>query len=77
MGEISNIKLSDFQKFLKEIGCEHDRTSGGHEIWTRKELTRPIVIQTHKDPIPTFILKNLLRDLGMKQDEFLKIIRSL
>ncbi len=77
MGEISNIKLSDFRKFLKEIGCEYDRTNGGHEVWKKKGLTRPIVIQTHKDPIPTFILKNILRDLGMKQDEFLKIIRSL
>ncbi|MGN0235867.1 MAG: type II toxin-antitoxin system HicA family toxin [Paludibacteraceae bacterium] len=77
MGEISNIKLSDFRKFLREIGCVYDRTNGGHEIWTKAGLTRPIVIQTHKDPIPTFILKNILRDLGMKQDDFLRIIRSL
>lgn len=76
MGEMSNIKLSDFRKFLKKTGCACERINGGHEIWIKEGLTRPIIVQTHKDPVPAFILKNALRALGISTKEFLNIVRT-
>ncbi len=43
---------------------------GGHEKWSRADLDRPITIQTHIDPVPEFIVKQILRHLDISRDEF-------
>lgn len=74
MGRLSNISLSDFRAFLKAEGLSKHRAKGGHEKWTTAGLIRPIVIQTHIDPIPEFIIKNNLRVLGVGEDKLLKFL---
>jgi predicted RNA binding protein YcfA (HicA-like mRNA interferase family) len=74
---ISNIKLKIFRKFLQSVGCELIRTRGGHEVWSHPNTPRPIIIQSHIDPIPTFIVLNNLKTLGITKEEFLKAIESL
>jgi predicted RNA binding protein YcfA (HicA-like mRNA interferase family) len=72
MGHVNlkNIPLNKFRKFLNKQGLKHIRTKGGHEIWTRRDLLRPIVVQTHIDLIPEFIVKQVLRYLGISKEEF-------
>ena len=73
--KLSNIKLKDFRKFLKNEGLNIIRSTkgrGGHEKWSRLDLDRPITIQTHIDPIPEFIIKQVLRHLEMTRDEFIE-----
>lgn len=77
MGTKSNISLALFRKFLLSIGCEYVGTKGGHEKWKRDGLTRPIIIQTHIDPIPEFIVRNALRSLNVSMSDFLTIIKSI
>lgn len=67
---IKNISLETFRSFLKYSGLNLIRTSGGHEIWSGKKLTRPVILQTHIDPIPLFIIKNNLRSMGSSLKEF-------
>ena len=73
--KLSNIPLKDFRKFLKSQGLNIIKSSkgrGGHEKWSRIDLDRPITIQTHINPIPEFIVKQILRHLDMTREEFLK-----
>ena len=77
MGIKSNISLALFRKFLLSVGCECVGTNGGHEKWRRDGLTRPIIIQTHIDPIPEFIVRNALRTLNVSMSEFLAAVKSL
>ena len=75
--KLSNIPLKDFRKFLKNQGLNIIKLSkgrGGHEKWSRADLDRPITIQTHIDPIPEFIVKQVLRHLEMTREEFSKHI---
>lgn len=66
---LKNIKLSAFRKYLEFKGLKMIRTAGGHEIWSRADLTRPVIIQNHIDPIPEFVIKSNLRTLHAdKQD---------
>jgi hypothetical protein len=62
---IKNVSVKDFKCFLSHHGLKQIRISSGHEIWCGKELTRPVVFQTHKDPIPLFIIKSNLRTMGL------------
>lgn len=72
--KLSNISLSEYRKFLSKAGCKYIRTSDGHEVWSKKELTRPIVFQTHIEPVPEFIIKNALRALGLSKNNFFEIL---
>jgi hypothetical protein len=69
---LRNIELDDYRRYLNHIGCKCTRTKGGHEHYTRKDLLRPLTLQSHVSPVPEFIIKNHLRILGVSKGEFLK-----
>ena len=67
---LKNIPLKAFRQYLIFKGLKHIRTNGGHEIWGGASVKRPVVIQTHIDPIPEFIIRNALRTLNVTPDDF-------
>lgn len=70
MGSISNISIVIFRDYLRSLGLKCDRPKGGHEVWSKEGMQRPVVFQTHIDPIPEFIIKNNLRNIGKTRKEF-------
>jgi hypothetical protein len=77
MYKTSNVSIRDFKKYLNHIGCKHIRTTGGHEHWTRSDLSRPITFQAHIDPIPEFIVKNALRGLNVDKKDFIETMEKI
>jgi hypothetical protein len=78
--KLSNIPLSKFRKFLKNQGLNLIRDSkgrGGHEKWSKSGMDRPITIQTHIDPVPEFIVKQVLRHLNMDRNSFFSEFNKL
>ena len=78
--KLSNIPLAKFKKFLESQGLnviKGAKGRGGHEKWSRKDLNRPITIQTHITPVPEFIVKQVLRHLEMNKAEFFKTMDNL
>ncbi len=69
---LKNVSLKLFRQYLTHKGLKCIRVKGGHEIWGGKEVQRPIVLQTHIDPIPEFIIRNSLRTLGVNAEDFYK-----
>jgi predicted RNA binding protein YcfA (HicA-like mRNA interferase family) len=67
---LRNVSLSLFRSFLEYKGLKVIRTSGGHEIWSRSDLGRPVVLQTHISPVPEFIVKQTLRHIGSTRQDF-------
>jgi hypothetical protein len=76
MGKFKNIPLKVFRTYLIFCGLNHIRTKGGHEIWSSKGLTRPVILQTHVDPVPEFIIKNNLRTMGKTEEHFLSFLNK-
>lgn len=71
--KLSNVPLDEFRRFLQDKGCWIDKTTkgkGGHERWVKKGLLRPIILQSHVDPVPEMVLRNNLRSLGVTRKEF-------
>jgi hypothetical protein len=78
--KLSNIPLKDFRKFLTSQGLNIIKDSkgrGGHEKWSKSGMDRPITIQTHIDPVPEFIVKQVIRHLEMKRNDFFKAMLKL
>lgn len=77
--KLSNIPLEDFRRYLRSKGYEQEpsKAGSGHEKWIKRGMDRPITIQTHMCPIPEFIIKNCLRNIGITRkqfkDEFTKV----
>ncbi len=76
MQKLSNISLKQYRIFLVKSGFKHIRTSGGHEIWSRADLFRPVTFQTHIEPVPERIIKQALRLMDIDKSEFFKILNQ-
>jgi len=63
---LKNVPLKSFRRFLKENGLNHIGDKGGHEKWSKKDLIRPVILQSHIDPIPIHIVKSNLNTMGLK-----------
>lgn len=77
MKSLSNISLQDFRRALTALGLKCDRKRGGHEAWAKEGMSRPVIIQTHVDPVREFIVKNTLRNLGISRQEFISLLENL
>lgn len=77
MKSLSNISVAEFRSVLERLGLKKKRTKGGHEAWSKKGMTRPVILQTHVNPIPEFIVRNNLRNMGITKEQFLNVLESL
>ena len=73
---LKNIPIRVFREFLTRKGLKCIRTNGGHEIWARHDLARPVILQTHVDPVPEFIVKNNLRTIGATSADFFDFMEN-
>lgn len=77
IARLNNVSIAEFQAFLELAQCKFIHIKGGHEKWTRSDLRRPIIFQTHINPIPEFIVKNNLRILGCSKSDYQSILKCL
>ena len=77
MPSIANINVATFKRFLISLGLSYISTKGGHEKWKKKGMLRPIIFQTHIDPIPVDVIMNNLRTLGVNKKDLLETIDKL
>ena len=77
MKKLSNITLKEFRIVLTSLGLHKMRTKGGHEAWVRDGLKRPVIIQTHVDPMSELVVRKALNDLGLTREEFITLLESL
>jgi predicted RNA binding protein YcfA (HicA-like mRNA interferase family) len=77
MRNLSNITIVELRAILAQRGLTVERTKGGHEMWSKEGMPRPVVFQTHKQPIPEFVVQNAIKTLGMTKKEFIALLESL
>jgi predicted RNA binding protein YcfA (HicA-like mRNA interferase family) len=68
--KLSNIPLKTMLWFLEHNGLKQINIEGGHAKYTRADLLRPIIIQTHICPVPEFIVSQILKHLGYTKKSF-------
>lgn len=73
MPRIKAVHWKEFEKFLIKVGCEFKRERGDHRVYWKDGIKRPIVIPRDTS-LPSFIILNNLKVLGISREEYLKII---
>jgi len=71
---LRNVSISQLESFLELCLCKFIKNKKGHAQYTRSDLTRPLPFQNHIDPVPEFIVQNLLRGLGYSKTDFHDIL---
>ena len=78
--KLSNITVKDLRRLLENQGLNVIRDTkgrGGHEKWSKSGMDRPITIQTHIDPVPEFIIKQIIRHLNLNKKTLLEELKKL
>jgi predicted RNA binding protein YcfA (HicA-like mRNA interferase family) len=73
MARLIPIHWKKFERFLLFVGCYFEREKGDHRIYWREGLKRPVVIPRDIN-LPIFIIRNNLRILGIKPEEYIEIL---
>ena len=76
MGGVAPTHYRTLEKFVKAVGCTFVRQTSSHRVYWRQDQTRPIIIPTYK-AVPVFIVRNILRQLNISPDEYLRILNDL
>ena len=74
--KLKNVSISQFESFLELCHCKYIKNDKGHAKYFRSDLNRPIIFQSHIDPIPEFIVKNNLRLINMSKDDFFDVLEQ-
>lgn len=75
MPNANNITPDILVKYLRANGYT-ERIKGGHYIFSKPGMTRPIVFQTHVRPIPKHVISTILHAIGISKKELEIILQS-
>ncbi len=63
-------------KIFEMAGCVYAQTKGDHVIYHYPGAIRPVVIPKYKE-VPTFVIKNNMRIIGMSRDKYLELLMKV
>jgi len=73
MGRLAGFRYRQIMKRLKKMGFAFDRhAAGSHEIWHNAQSDKYTTIPNHPGDMPEGTLRAILRQAGVKPDDFLK-----
>jgi len=76
VSRLKPIPYKTFEKFLLRVGCRFVRQKGDHRIYRKPGLIRPLVIPAERS-LPTFIIRNNLRVLGISTEKYLRTLLEI
>jgi len=72
------IKPTHYQvqiKIFEMAGCVYARTKGDHVIYHYPGAIRPVIIPKYKE-VPTFVIKNNMRIIGMSREKYFELLQK-
>ncbi|MEW6296050.1 MAG: type II toxin-antitoxin system HicA family toxin [Candidatus Diapherotrites archaeon] len=76
MSRITPIPARRLCKLLERAGFRCVRSEGDHFVYTRPEITRPVVIPNWPE-VPVFIIKNNLRTANISREEYFELLKGV
>ena len=76
MAGITPIHYKILEKFVRSVGCTFVRQRGSHRVYWRDDQVRPIIIPAYPQ-VPIFVIRNILRQLNIHVDEYLRLLDEL
>ncbi|MDR0292083.1 MAG: type II toxin-antitoxin system HicA family toxin [Elusimicrobium sp.] len=78
MGNLGSVKLNKFIRLLKKHGFEKQRHKAtSHMAFTKKGLTRPLIVPFHGKETDIYCIRELMAVLGITKEQFKKEIDEI
>jgi len=77
MGRFKNIPFKKIVKIIELYGWHKDRQKGSHISFVKEDTARPIVIPFHDKEVDSYIVRQIIKALNIKEEEFLKKIKKI
>ncbi|MGO9640441.1 MAG: type II toxin-antitoxin system HicA family toxin [Candidatus Acidiferrales bacterium] len=75
MPRIAPIHFRKLTRILELEGFVLARERGDHMIFTKTGMERPVVVPRY-DPLPVFIIKNVLRTARIPRERYLELLEQ-
>ena len=72
MSGLAPVHHKTLEKFVSLVGCKFIRQKGSHRVYWREDQMRPVVIPAYKQ-VPVFVIRNILRQLNISVEEYLRL----
>lgn len=76
MPRITPLHYRKLVRILESEGFTLARQRGDHMVFTRPGSARPVVLPRY-DPLPVFIIKNILRTAQISRERYFELLEQL
>jgi predicted RNA binding protein YcfA (HicA-like mRNA interferase family) len=76
MSRIVPIHYRRLVRILEHEGFALARERGDHMVFTKPGIERPVVVPRY-DPLPLFIIKNVLRTARISRERYLELLEQV
>lgn len=76
MSRIAPIHYRRVVRILEYEGFALARERGDHMVFTKPGIDRPVVVPRY-DPLPVFIIKNVLRTARIPRERYLELLEQV
>ena len=73
-GLLPGVRAKEVIKALEQAGFEFQRQTGGHVSLRNSETQRTTVVPVHSQELPRWLLKKIIKDAGLSEDEFRELL---
>lgn len=74
---LSNIPLDALRAFLLEKDYQFGFVHAGHELWVKEDMLRPVVLRVGFEPVPVFVVRSILRNMGVDGVELEAFVQGM
>jgi predicted RNA binding protein YcfA (HicA-like mRNA interferase family) len=74
MPRLPNVRAKDIIRALEKAGFELTRQKGSHVSMEHPISERTTIVPLHSGEFPRWMLKQIIRDAGLTEDEFRKLL---
>ncbi len=71
---LPSLRPAQVVRALQKDGWEIDRQSGSHVVLVKPERAAIVIVPMHRRDIPRGTLRGILKDAGLTQEEFRKLL---
>jgi predicted RNA binding protein YcfA (HicA-like mRNA interferase family) len=76
MSRIAPVPYRTLVRVLEHEGFTLTRQRGDHMIFSRAGILRPVVVPRY-DPLPVFIIKNILRTAQISRERYFELLAKI
>ena len=74
LARLPGVRAKDVIAALEKAGFEMQRQNGSHVSLRNAESRRTTVVPVHSAELPRWLLKKIIKDAGLSEDEFRSLL---